>query len=142
MNVHSRGWRQSRWGTIYSKLCKFFTHFSLVSHFYTPWKRQKTKCFLTFSRRYSNVTLDKNGLSSWKMVKNTAKVWRRFFFSKINKNMQRKPGLKHFLYWRVWRHLRHIQNFVTSLLPENWSKHSKTLYTALFLWSYEITSKN
>ena len=25
------------------------THFSLVSHFYTPWKRQKTKAFLTFS---------------------------------------------------------------------------------------------
>ena len=26
------------------------THFSPVSHFYTPWKRQKTKVFLTFSR--------------------------------------------------------------------------------------------
>ena len=25
------------------------THFSRVSHFYTPWKRQKTKDFLTFS---------------------------------------------------------------------------------------------
>ena len=25
------------------------THFSLVSHFYTPWKRQKTKGFLTLS---------------------------------------------------------------------------------------------
>ena len=25
------------------------THFSPVSHFYTPWKRQKTKGFLTFS---------------------------------------------------------------------------------------------
>ena len=26
-----------------------FTHFSPVSHFYTPWKRQKTFGFLTFS---------------------------------------------------------------------------------------------
>ena len=25
------------------------THFSPVSHFYTPWKRQKTFGFLTFS---------------------------------------------------------------------------------------------
>ena len=25
------------------------THFSPVSHFYTPWKRQKTKGFLTLS---------------------------------------------------------------------------------------------
>ena len=25
------------------------THFSLVSHFYTPWEHQKTKGFLTFS---------------------------------------------------------------------------------------------
>ena len=42
------------------------THFSPVSHFYTPWKRQKTKGFLTlFSdvfRRYRNVTLAWNGL--------------------------------------------------------------------------------
>ena len=42
------------------------THFSPVSHFYTPWKRQKTFGFLTFSgvrfsdvfRGYRNVTLD------------------------------------------------------------------------------------
>ena len=26
-----------------------FTHFSPVSHFYTPWKRRKTKGFMTFS---------------------------------------------------------------------------------------------
>ena len=26
------------------------THFSLMYHFYIPWKRQKTKGFLTFSR--------------------------------------------------------------------------------------------
>ena len=28
----------------------FLTHFSPVFHFYTPWKRKKTKGFLTFSR--------------------------------------------------------------------------------------------
>ena len=27
---------------------KQLTHFSPVSHFYTPWKSQKTKGFLTF----------------------------------------------------------------------------------------------
>ena len=27
----------------------YLTHFSPVSNFYTPWKRQKTKVFLTFS---------------------------------------------------------------------------------------------
>ena len=29
----------------------YLTHFSLVSHFYTHWKRQKTKGFLTFSTK-------------------------------------------------------------------------------------------
>ena len=38
-----------------NKITNFFlssillTHFSQMSHFYTPWKRQKTKSFLTFS---------------------------------------------------------------------------------------------
>ena len=32
---------------VYQKV--LLTHFSLVSHFYTPWKRQKTFGFLTFS---------------------------------------------------------------------------------------------
>ena len=31
------------------RVCSFLTHFSPVSHFYTSWKRQKTKGFLTFS---------------------------------------------------------------------------------------------
>ena len=31
------------------KLCLILTHFSPVSHFYTPWKHQKTFGFLTFS---------------------------------------------------------------------------------------------
>ena len=35
----------------------------------------------------------------------------RFFFHKINKNMQRKPGVKCFLPSLVCRHLRQIQNF-------------------------------
>ena len=29
--------------------CFLLTHFNPVLHFYTPWKRQKTKGFLTFS---------------------------------------------------------------------------------------------
>ena len=32
---------------VYEKV--LLTHFNLVSHFYTPWKRQKTFGFLTFS---------------------------------------------------------------------------------------------
>ena len=38
-----------------SHLQSNLTHFSTVSHLYTPWKRQKT-------REYWNVTLDQNGL--------------------------------------------------------------------------------
>ena len=30
------------------------------------------------------------------------------------KNMQRKPGLECFVHPRVWRHVRQMQNFVTS----------------------------
>ena len=32
-----------------SEMSLVLTHFSPVSHFYTPWKRQKTYGFLTFS---------------------------------------------------------------------------------------------
>ena len=35
------------------------THFSPVSHFYTPWKRQKTKSFQTFS----------GGIETWHWTK-------------------------------------------------------------------------
>ena len=34
---------------MYSHLFESLTHFSPVSYFYTPRKRQKTKGFLTFS---------------------------------------------------------------------------------------------
>ena len=33
------------------------SHFSPMFHFYTPWKRQKTKGFLTFSRGHTNGIL-------------------------------------------------------------------------------------
>ena len=42
------------------------------------------------------------------------KLCKKFFFHKINKNMQRKPGLKCYIHSRVWRHLRQIQNFIPS----------------------------
>lgn len=45
--------------------------------------------------------------------------------------MQRKPGVKCFLYCRVWRHLCHIQNFVTSLLCVNGSSCNRIVYKAL-----------
>ena len=35
----------------------YLTHFSTVYHFYTPWKRQKNKGFLRFSRGYRNGVL-------------------------------------------------------------------------------------
>ena len=40
-----------------AKKCSL-THFSPVSHFYTPWKRQKTFGFSDVFRGYRNVTLD------------------------------------------------------------------------------------
>ena len=55
------------------------------------------------------------------------KIWYVTFFQKINKNMQRKLGMKYFEHLRVWRHSRRIQNIATSWLRENWSKHHKTL---------------
>ena len=44
-----------------SNSCWIFilTHFSPLSHFYTPWKRQKTKGFLTFS----------GGIEMWQKTK-------------------------------------------------------------------------
>ena len=47
------------------------THFSSVPHFYTPWKRQKTKGFLMFSggienQRFSDVCM---GVEMWHWTK-------------------------------------------------------------------------
>ena len=55
-----------------------------------------------------------NFISSWKMVKNTIKLYRMFLLRKTNKKFQNKPGVKCFVHSWVWRHLRWIQNFVTS----------------------------
>ena len=38
-----------------------------------------------------------NFISLWKIVKNTINFCWRFFLHKINKNMERKPGVKYFL---------------------------------------------
>ena len=48
------------------EVCSFsffllLTHFSPVFHFYTPWKRQKTKGFLTFSNVIKMVHRPKIG---------------------------------------------------------------------------------
>ena len=51
-----------------------------------------------------------NSISSWEMVKTTIKLCKRFFFHKINKNMQRKPGMKYFVHLQVWCHSLWIQN--------------------------------
>ena len=53
------------------------------------------------------------------MVKNTIKLCKRFFFHKINKNMQEKPAVECLVHSRVRLHLCQIQNFVTSNLYEN-----------------------
>ena len=50
-----------------------------------------------------------NFISSWKMVKNTTKRSRWFFLRETDKKMKRKPGVKCFVYLRVWRHLRWIK---------------------------------
>ena len=42
---HYRNYKNSENGNF----CQGLTHFYPVSHFYTPWKHQKTKGFLTFS---------------------------------------------------------------------------------------------
>ena len=52
-------------------------------------------------------------ISLWETVKTTIKLCKRFFFHKINKKMQSKPGIKYFIHSLVWRHSRRIQNFIT-----------------------------
>ena len=44
------------------------THFSPVSHFYTPWKRQRTFGFLTFSGGTKMENWSKMGLLAWKKL--------------------------------------------------------------------------
>ena len=52
-------------------------------------------------------------INLWKMVKNTIKLWWRFFLHKINKNMQRKPVVKCVVYSWVWCHFqKKLLNFI------------------------------
>ena len=80
---HVRKWIISAWkrwsmeyiGKLQNAAWKgWLTHFSSVSHFYTPWNRQKTKSFLTFS----------GGIEMWRWTKSTcdesiAKIYFVFF---------------------------------------------------------------
>ena len=75
-----------------------------------------------------NFQFMRNGQKDHEYVEN--------FFYKINKNMQRKLRIKCFVHLRFWHHSHQIQNLVTSWLCENWSKHQKTLYKALFPWNH------
>ena len=67
----------------------FLTHFSPVSHFYTPWKRQKTKAFLTFSGGIEMWHWTKMGWTiyfcnsiqnkSWILFLRTVPIWRNLW---------------------------------------------------------------
>ena len=61
-----------------------------------------------------------------KMDENTVKRYvQNVFLYKTNEKMHRKPGMKCFLHSLVWCYFHWIQNFVTLLLREIWSKHLK-----------------
>ena len=51
----------------------------------------------------------RNGQNDHKAVKSS-------FFHKINKNRQRKPGVKCFVHSRVWRHSHWIQDFMMMMM--------------------------
>ena len=61
----SKHWLNSLflWKPNSDSLALVLTHFSPVAHFYTPWKRQKTKGFLTFSRGIEMWSWTKMGLT-------------------------------------------------------------------------------
>ena len=66
LGLYKNLWKRKRWWfkRHYGWFKSWQIFFSLLpilvpmSHFYTPWKRQKTYGFRTFSGRYRNVTLD------------------------------------------------------------------------------------
>ena len=57
---------------------------------------------LRYSFKHSKL---RNFTSSWKIVKNTMKLYGRIFLHKTKRKMQRKPGVKCSVHSRVWRHL-------------------------------------
>ena len=57
---------------------------------------------------------------------------KRFFFHKINKNLQRKPGMKYFVHLQVWRHSRRIQSFFV------WEKRKFTLLLGIKVSHYQF----
>ena len=60
---------------------------------------------VTYVEMQFNHSKLSNFLSLWKMVKNTIKRFRWFFLRETNKKMKRKPGVKCFVYLRVWREM-------------------------------------
>ena len=78
------------------------THFSPVSHIYTPWKRQKTKGFLTFS----------GGIEMWHWTKMVSiaksnRKWISFACNLIEQNWG----------WKIFEKLK------TEIYKEDVSKH-------------------
>ena len=60
------------------RLSKLLTHFSPMSHFYTPWKRQKTYSFLKFAGGIEIWHCTKNGLKLCKVILRTVLVCASF----------------------------------------------------------------
>ena len=88
----------------WDKIRSLRNHFNLAHsitllHFYTPWKRQKTRRFLNFSGGYSN------GRFTWNGLINILK------YSKNNK-------YSYVMRCAIWFHLRNLKNMKTPM--EEW----------------------
>ena len=77
---------------------------SMLRRFIQSWKVSGS-IFGSFGSNLPKMFVKK--ISLWKMVKNNIKRCRRFFLHKINKNMQKYPGVKYFV--NLWVLCR-IQN--------------------------------
>ena len=99
--------------------------------------------FRVYDVTYAEIQFNRSRLcnftSSWKMVKNTIKLYyRRSFLHKSNEKCKENQGVICFIHSRVWRHIRWMQNFVTLKLCEVWWNRHKTLYNGLNLFNCQI----
>ena len=89
-------------------------------------------CMPPLTSRYRLIIQKlRNFIPSWKMIKNTTKLFKSVFSNKINKKNAKKSEVKCSVHSRVRHHLRWIQNCVTLSCYEIWWKRHKTMYQAL-----------
>ena len=100
-------------------LYNLLAHFIPMLHFYAPWKRQKTRGFLTFPMECRNTTLVGNGLVKYQVELSLQA--KRKYISSVFAVFHRMINVQH-LYLKHWNDQHYTIFFSKSYFLVKWKR--------------------